>query len=106
MKNASHKLATKFLILIILSIMPVSTFAQAEWVYLYKTIGYDKAVVVRNNQEVYMIQKGLGCLSLSIHESKFIIVYFPGLFGGFNGKIILPDNNEECNIWNAKKLEN
>ena len=106
MKNIFHKLATRSLTLIILSIIPISTFAQAEWVYLYTTIEYDKAVIVRKNQEVYIIQKGLGCLSLSRYENKSIIVYFPGLFGGLSGKIILSESNEECNIWNTEKLEN
>lgn len=78
--------------------------AAAESVLLQKVID-DQAIIVRSNGAVYLIEKGVGCLSLWRYEGRRVIVDSPGLFLGIGSKLILPDADQECRIWNSKQID-
>jgi len=76
----------------------------SEYVHVRKVMD-DNAVVVRRNGSTYLIEKGVGCLSLWRLEGKQVIVSSPGLFLGVGSKLVLPDLNQECRVWNSKLID-
>lgn len=82
-----------------------SATAASEYVYVY-SVDYneDTAIVVRRNGDVYMIEKGVGCLSLWSFTEKTVVIESPGLFAGVGSHLIIPDLEQKCRIWNAKLI--
>jgi len=64
----------------------------------------DEAIIVRNNGEAYLIEKGIGCISLWRYEGKKVLIHSPGLFLGIGSKLIIPELDQECRIWNSEYL--
>jgi len=64
----------------------------------------DKAIIVRGNAEMFLIEKGVGCLSLWRYEGKRVYVNSPGLFLGVGSSLLIPDAGQECRIWNSESL--
>lgn len=78
-----------------------------EAVYLLKVMDLeDKAVVVRANGDMYLIEYGIGVLSIWRYEGKTVYIYSPTLFAGIGSKIILPERDQEARIWNSEYLGN
>ena len=77
--------------------------AGAEFVYVQKTFN-DHAIIVRQNGDVYLIEKGIGCLSLWQYEGKAVLIYSPGLFAGIGSELLIPDIGQKCRIWNSEYL--
>jgi len=75
----------------------------AEYVYVQKTTD-DQAIVVRRNGDAYLIEKGIGCLSLWRYEGKMVLINFPGIFLGVGSELLIPDLNQRCRIWNSEYL--
>ncbi len=84
-------------------LVPASALAAAEVVYIFKVVD-ETAIVVRNNEQAYSIEKGIGCLSLWRYEGKTALITSPGLFLGIGSKLLLPDEGQECKIWNSEHL--
>jgi hypothetical protein len=85
----------------------VGTAAQAqstEYVVVQKALD-DNAVIVRSNGTVYLIEKGVGCLSLWRYEGKRVIISSPGLFLGVGSRLLIPDASQECRIWSSKEVD-
>lgn len=81
-------------------------FAGAEAVYIYKVLeNDDKAIIMRRNGEAYLIEKGVGCLSLRRYEEKTALVVSPGLFAGIGSSLVIPDEDQECRIWDAEQIQ-
>jgi len=79
--------------------------AGAEWVLVAKVLDDDdKGIIVRNNGDAYVIEKGVGCLSFWRYEGKRVLISSPGIFLGVGSKLILPDAGQECRIWDSKAL--
>ncbi|HUI07262.1 MAG TPA: hypothetical protein VL486_09680 [Verrucomicrobiae bacterium] len=64
-----------------------------------------KAIIQRANGEMYLIEYGVGALSLWRYEGKVVLVYSPGLFLGVGSSIVLPEVEEKARIWNAERLQ-
>jgi len=64
----------------------------------------DKAIVVRANGDMYLIEKGVGCLSLWRYEGKRVYVNSPGTFLGVAPALVLPEDSQECRIWSSESL--
>jgi len=97
-------LAYKFcLILLLYAISINNALAGAEFVYVFKVIN-DNAIIVRKNGNAYLIKKGFGCLSLWQYEGKKVLIYSPGLFLGIGSKLLIPELNQNCRIWDSKYL--
>jgi hypothetical protein len=92
-------------LIVTLIIAFASPLAQAgvEAVVVKKTMD-DKAIVVRANGEMYLIEKGVGCLSLWRYQGKRVYVNSPGLFLGVGSNLLIPDDSQECRIWNSESL--
>jgi hypothetical protein len=75
----------------------------AEYVYVQKTMN-DKAIIVRFNGYAYLIEKGVGCLSLWRYEGKTILINSPGIFLGVGSELLIPDLGQKCRIWNSQFL--
>lgn len=98
-----------FLVLILLyaSCLMWSSECQAkieEVVVLKVFDSKDKVMVQRTNGEIWLLEYGIGCLSLWRYEGKTIYVVSSGLFAGIGSKIILEDGGE-CRIWDSEQLE-
>jgi len=79
--------------------------AGAEWVFVAKVLSDDnKGIIVRANGEAYLIEKGIGCLSFWRYEGKRVLIVSPGLFLGVGSKLVLPDADQQCRIWDSKTL--
>lgn len=78
--------------------------AGAEYVYVQKTID-DQAIIVRQNGDAYLIEKGVGCLSLWRYEGKIVLINSPGVFLGIGSELLIPDLGQKCRIWNSEYLD-
>jgi hypothetical protein len=77
--------------------------AAAEFVFIQKVMD-DKAIVVRSNGTTYLIEKGVGCLSLWRYEGKRVLIDSPGLFLGVGSRLLIPEIDQSCRIWNAEEI--
>lgn len=77
-----------------------TAFGATEGVLVKKVIN-DNAIVVRSNGDTYLIEKGVGCLSLWRYEGKTVYVSSPGLFLGVGARLLIPDADQECAIWKS-----
>jgi len=81
--------------------------ASVEAVYVSKVLDTDyKAIIVRSNGDAYLIEYGIGVLSLWRYEGRTVLVYSPGLFAGIGSKIIIPERDQEARIWDSEYLGN
>ena len=64
----------------------------------------DHYIIQRRNGEQYLIEKGIGCLGLSRYVGRTVYVYSPGFFAGIGSKLILPNDEGECRIWDSSEL--
>lgn len=84
-----------------------TALAGAEEVLLYKVLGAgDEGIIVRQNGDAYQIQKGVGCLGFGLREGRTILIVSPGLFLGVGSKLLIPERDQECRIWNSTALGN
>ena len=90
-------------LIIALSFIVLEANAETEFVYVYKVMD-DDAIVIRENKQAYLIEKGVGCLSLWRYEGKSALITSPGLFLGVGTKLILPDEGQQCRVWDFKAL--
>ncbi len=65
---------------------------------------HNVAVIVRGDGEVYRVNFGIGCLSMSMHRGGTVVVVSPGLFAGIGSTIVIPDTNETCTIWSSDRV--
>ena len=80
--------------------------AGSEYVYVQKVLDNDdKGIIVRRNGEAYLIEKGIGCLSFWRYEGKIAVINSPGLFAGIGSYLVLPDDNQDCRIWDAEQIQ-
>ncbi|HEX2924081.1 MAG TPA: hypothetical protein VHS28_08655, partial [Chloroflexota bacterium] len=78
---------------------------RTEWVYVHSIDdSHDTAIIERANGELWLIEKGVGCLGLWRYEEKNVLILSPGLFAGVSSQIILPDGSGQCRIWDSKEL--
>lgn len=88
---------------IIQMLLVQKVYARAEYVYVQKTID-DQAIIVRKNGDAYLIEKGVGCLSLWRYEGKIVLINSPGIFLGVGSELLIPERNQKCRIWNSEYL--
>ena len=92
-------------LVLLISVSPqAASCFEVELIRVTKVMD-DKAIIMRKNGESYLIEKGVGCLSLWRYEGKTVIVSSPGLFLGVGSKLVIPDADQECRIWDSKRLE-
>src|SRR3954462_2437499 len=82
---------------------PVLVHAAIEAVIVQKVME-DRAIVVRSNGSAYLIEKGVGCLSLWRYQDKRAYVDSPGLFLGVGSSLLIPDADQKCRIWESEPI--
>ena len=92
-----------FLLFIVQMILIQKGYAGVEYVYIKKTID-DYAIIVRKDGNTYLIEKGIGCLSLWRFEGEVVLIKSPGIFLGLGSELLIPDVNQECRIRNSEYL--
>lgn len=92
------------LLVVVLIPIPSSVTAAAEFALVQKVID-DKAILIRSDGTTYLIEKGVGCLSLWRYEGKQVLIDSPGLFLGVGSRLLIPDADQECRIWSAEEIE-
>jgi hypothetical protein len=82
-----------------------SLFADTEAVLLLKVMDSDnKAIIQRRNGDQYLIEYGVGVISIWRYEGKAVLIHSPGIFLGVGSSIILPDDDQKARIWDSKLL--
>jgi hypothetical protein len=78
--------------------------ADTETVRVHKHVDYSTVIISRRYGELWLLDYGVGCLSLSYSEGRSVLVYSPGLFAGIGSRIIIPDRDQSCRVWSAERL--
>jgi len=85
------------------AVAPRSTI---EAVAVLKVMDTDyKAIIQRGNGEMYLVEYGIGVISIWRYEGKVVLIHSPGLFCGVGSSIILPDEDQKARIWNAEQIQ-
>lgn len=95
------KLACATLVLPFLAVASAS--ASAERVILRK-VEKHRVWIVRSNGMTYLVEKGLGCVSLAQHQGREIIVESPARFLGVAARLIIPDIGQDCPVIKAQEV--
>ncbi len=80
-----------------------SAIAGTESVEVVKTWD-DNAIIGRRNGDMYLIEKGTGCMSLGRYEGRDVLVVSPGSFLGVGSALLIPEADQRCRVWNAELL--
>jgi hypothetical protein len=100
-KRKTSMSLVKAALILVLAVNSVAAGVEAVFV---KKVMDDKAIIVRANGDTYLIEKGVGCLSLGRFEGKNVYVNSPGLFLGVGSRLLIPDAGQECRIWDSESL--
>jgi hypothetical protein len=74
-----------------------------EWVTVITAADTGSTLVIeRSNGEYWLLDYGVGCLSVAFMEGRRVLISSPGLFAGIGSQIILPDGRGSCRIWDSK----
>jgi hypothetical protein len=75
-----------------------------EEVYVAETrTNDDRAVIIRSSGEIYLIEKGNGCVSLWRYEGNRVLIASPGLFLALGSKLLIPESHQHCSIWRVMR---
>src|SRR5215204_4640080 len=86
-------------------IVASAAIAAVEEVYVQKVLASgDKAVVLRRNGDAYLIEHGVGCLSLVRFEGRRVVITSPGLFLGVGSTLLILEEKQECRIWSSEQI--
>jgi hypothetical protein len=64
----------------------------------------NKVIVRRRNGDSYILDYGIGALSMGRYEGRQILINSPGLFAGIGSSIILPGEGQTAKIWAQSPL--
>lgn len=89
----------------VLSVHPTEA-SKAESVYIIHADSLDRhAIVERSNGEQYLIEVGVGCLSLQFADGETAVIVSPGLFAGIGSRLVLLERDQDCRILRSEKLD-
>jgi hypothetical protein len=95
-----------FAIVIAILVLTSSLQAGVEAVYVRKVLdSSDQVIIQRRNGEVWLLEYGVGVISIWQYEGKAILIKSSGIFGGVGSEIILTDDDETAPIWNAEEIQ-
>ena len=99
------KLALTILTATLMVVVPLWVHADLKKYRMIKEVGYDKVIVEDWLGTMYLVEYGIGCLSMWRYEGKYIYIE-QGLFlDGISDTIHLLDSDDECRVWNAEQLD-
>src|ERR1700736_1118287 len=95
---------SRFVVLVSLSLLPgLSGAAIDEPVCIRKVVG-NKAILVRGQQDFYLVQTSAACLSLAHHEGRTVLVRSADGFPGPGSGLVLPGREQPCPLTRAAAL--
>jgi hypothetical protein len=74
---------------------------QASMVTVEKVVGSDQALLRTNDSRTFLVEYGVGCLSLSLMEGRRVVVESTEVLFGIGGKIVIPKRSQACRISTA-----
>ncbi len=87
-------------------VLTSSVQASVEAVYVRKVLdSSDQVIIQRRNGEVWLLEYGVGVISIWRYEGQAVLIKSPGIFGGVGSEIILTDDDESAPIWNAEEIK-
>ncbi len=92
-----------FVFLTTLFFISSANSVTTEYLHLYKVLN-NSAIVVRKTGEIFNIEYGVGCISLSRFEGRPVLITSPGVILGVGSSLILSDADQKCRIWNSESL--
>jgi hypothetical protein len=95
-----------FILLLVINLQPFCVHeanAGAEYVFVQKAMD-DNAIIITHNGDAYLIEKGVGCLSLWRYEGKSVLINSPGIFLGTGSELLILDLGQKCRVWNPEYL--
>src|SRR5258708_23079061 len=96
----------KIIIAMTILFLRPSLRAGVEAVYVSKVLdSSDQVIIRRRNGEVWLLEYGVGVISIWQYEGKAVLIKSPGIFGGVGSEIILTDDDENAPIWNAEEIQ-
>lgn len=100
-----RRVLSSTLVMVFLLVAISIAHAATEYVTVVKVMDADdNAIIERSNGEQWLIQKGIGAMSLWRYEGKKVIVYSPGIFCGIGSYLIIPDRDQKARIWEAELI--
>ena len=83
---------------------PASSTTGAESVRVTVEVDYihNRYIIQRRNGEQWLIEFGVGCLSLPV--GRDVLVVSPGRFAGVGSTIVDTNRQRQCRIWDARLL--
>jgi hypothetical protein len=94
----------RFVVLLSLSLLPVRSGAAIdEQVCIRKVVG-NKAILLRGEQDFYLVQTSAACLSLAQQEGRMVVVRSPDGFPGPGSDLMLDGQKQPCPIARAAAL--
>lgn len=86
--------------------LPVSRpGSRVEAVAVLKVIENDsKAIIKRRNGEMFLIDYGVGVLSIGRYEGKAVWIYSPGSFCGAGASVMLTEDDQKAPIWGVEEI--
>ena len=86
-------------------VLALSAYADVEAVYVRKVLdSSDKVIIQRRNGEVWLLEYGVGVISIWRYEGKVVLIRSPGFFAGVGSEVMLTDDNETAPIWEAEEI--
>ena len=95
---------TCFAAILLTFLLPSPSRADAERVVLRSAMK-DQLVVVRKDGTAYVVEKGMGCLSVAQYEGRQVVIDSPGRFLGVGARLLLPEAEQDCQIWRARAVD-
>jgi hypothetical protein len=85
--------------------MSTAALAAVEEVYVQQVLASgNRAIVVRRDGVGYLIEHGVGCISLPRFVGRRVLINSPSLFLGVGSSLLIPGERQECRIWNAEAI--
>ena len=95
---------TRIAAILAMLLLPSAAHADAEHVTL-RSVMKDKLIVVRKDGTTYLVEKGMGCLSVAQYEGRQVVIDSPGRFLGVGSRLLLPNAEQDCQIWQARQVD-
>lgn len=80
----------------------ISSSSNVETVLVNNILGDYKVIIKRTNGDLWMIEYGIGALSLEFYQGRNVLIYSPGLFAGIGSKVLIPERDQQARIWDSE----
>jgi len=100
------KLLILFLLAFSLSALPLTYADDVERIYIEDLLDDDRAIISDKYGDKYMIEYGIGCLSIWRYEDDYVYIEKGSFIDGIGDTIYLPDEDGDCRVWDAEEIDN